>query len=166
MSHAHDESITIQSHASPHSMPPPPAAVLTPSPRFPSQPPVCNQPRESTIGPTNDRRSLPPQSVTEETIDDAYATFVLYANPHYASDADTTELQRAFRALPKSDGKDFDVFALYALIRKLNAKEIKTWIQLALDLGVEPPTAENGASVQKVQQYTVRLKVGSGVCNF
>jgi len=27
-------------------------------------------------------------------------------------------------------------------------------------MGVEPPTVENGASVQKVQQYTVRLKVG------
>jgi hypothetical protein len=48
---------------------------------------------------------------------------------------------------------------LFQLIGKLEQKEIKTWAQLALDLGVEAPSAEKGHSAQKVQQYAVRLKV-------
>ena len=45
------------------------------------------------------------------------------------------------------------------LIRKFDAKEIKTWSALALELGVEPPDIDKGQSTQKVQQYSVRLKV-------
>jgi hypothetical protein len=41
----------------------------------------------------------------------------------------------------------------------LDSKEIQTWTRLALDLGVEPPDMEKGQSTQKVQQYSVRLKV-------
>ncbi|KAL1867241.1 hypothetical protein Plec18167_008782 [Paecilomyces lecythidis] len=40
----------------------------------------------------------------------------------------------------------------------MDKKELKTWIQLATELGVEPPSAEKGQSSQKVQQYAVRLK--------
>lgn len=76
-----------------------------------------------------------------------------------ASNTDSAELRRIFRAPPKSDGKSFSTFTLFQLIRKLENKEIKTWAQLAIDLGVEPPALEKGQSAQKVQQYAVRLKV-------
>ncbi|KAK8179326.1 ARS binding protein 2-domain-containing protein [Phyllosticta citribraziliensis] len=56
-----------------------------------------------------------------------------------------------------SDNKTFDLWKLYGLIGKLESGEIKTWIQLALDLGVDSPGP--GQSAQKVQQYAVRLKV-------
>lgn len=103
-------------------------------------------------------RCLPDVDVTDDTIADAYAQFILYCNPHFPLDIDTTELKRIFRCPPRSDGKDFSIFVLWELITKFETKEIKTWAQLALDLGVEPPSAEKGGSVQKVQQYSVRLK--------
>jgi len=106
-----------------------------------------------------DQRALPDRHVTEQTIDQAFAAFILYANPNFPLDTDTVELKRIFRTPPRSDGKDFGIFTLWKLIQKLSTKEIKTWAQLALDLGVEPPTTANGGSAQKVQQYTVRLKV-------
>ena len=105
-------------------------------------------------------RNLPARNVTEETIVEAYATFILFANPYYPSNANTTELKRTFGNVPRSDRKEFSPFVLWRLVRQLELGEIKTWIQLALIMGVEPPTVENRASVQKVQQYTVRLKVG------
>ena len=85
----------------------------------------------------------------------------MYCNPSIPLDTDATELKRIFRAPPKSDGKNFNTFTLFELIRKLELKEIKTWAQLALDLGVEPPVLDKGQSAQKVQQYAVRLKVSS-----
>lgn len=107
--------------------------------------------------------------MTEETIDLAFAKFILYSNPYYPCDTDTSELKECLHNVPKSDGKNFTIYGLWQLVQKLETKELKTWIQLALDLGVEPPTAENKASVQKVQQYTVRLKVGRcilALCQF
>ncbi len=83
----------------------------------------------------------------------------MYCNPSVPPDTDTTELRKTFRGPPKSDGKNFSTFTLFELIRKLDQKEIKTWAQLAIDLGVEPPSLEKGQSAQKVQQYAVRLKV-------
>jgi hypothetical protein len=53
----------------------------------------------------------------------------------------------------------FSTFTLFELIQKLELKEIKTWAQLAIVLGVEPPALDKGQSAQKVQQYAVRLKV-------
>lgn len=106
-------------------------------------------------------RTLPSQNVTDETFDDIYASFILYCNPSIPDDTDTQELRKAFRSPPKSDGKNFSTFALFELIRKLEMKEIKTWAQLAIDLGVEPPAMDKGQSAQKVQQYAVRLKVGT-----
>jgi hypothetical protein len=105
------------------------------------------------------QRALPPRDVTEENIVDAYAAFILYCNPYFPLDIDTSDLRRIFQTPPRSDGKDFDIFTLWGLVQRFDSKEIKTWTQLALELGVEPPTAERGGSVQKVQQYSVRLKV-------
>ncbi|RAL66312.1 hypothetical protein DID88_005982 [Monilinia fructigena] len=85
-------------------------------------------------------------------------TFIMYCNPAVASGTDSAELRKIFRAPPKSDNKSFSTFTLFELIRKLENKEIKTWAQLAIDLGVEPPALEKGQSAQKVQQYAVRLK--------
>jgi hypothetical protein len=106
-------------------------------------------------------RLLPSKDVSDDTLDDAYVSFILYCNPSIPFDTDTDELKKAFRSPPKSDGKSFSTFTLFELIRKLELKEIKTWAQLAIDLGVEPPAMEKGQSAQKVQQYAVRLKVRS-----
>ncbi|KAF2478807.1 ARS binding protein 2-domain-containing protein [Neohortaea acidophila] len=103
-------------------------------------------------------RSLPSRKVTSETLTDAYVAFILYCNPSFALDVDTETLRNNFESPPRSDNKDFETFRLYELIRQFDAKEIKTWAQLALDLGVEAPDTAKGQSVQKVQQYTVRLK--------
>ncbi|KAJ5787690.1 hypothetical protein N7457_002680 [Penicillium paradoxum] len=106
-----------------------------------------------------DSRVLPSRDITDETIDDAYVSFILYCNPNVPSSVDTSELRKTFRCLPRSDGKSFNIFTLYGLIRRrLQNEELKTWIQLAIELGVEPPCLEKKQSTQKVQQYTVRLK--------
>ena len=107
----------------------------------------------------HDGRHLPSREVTDENFDDTYAEFIIYCNPAIPEDTDTTELKKIFRAPPKSDGNNFNTFTLFNLIKKLETKEIKTWAQLVLDLGVEAPSAEKGQSAQKVQQYAVRLKV-------
>lgn len=104
-------------------------------------------------------RELPSRDLADETIDDAYAMFILYCNPNVPSSVDTSDLRKTFRCPPRSDGKSFSVFTLFELIRKLDNKELKTWIQLAIELGVEPPSVEKKQSTQKVQQYAVRLKV-------
>ena len=137
-------------------MPPPSSASV--SPRFTSSCPA--EERNSAAVHVTDERTLPSTDVNDENIDDAYAAFILYANPCYPLDSDTLELKRIFRNPPKSDGKDFSIYRLWELLQKFEHKEIKTWAQLALDLGVEPPSTERGGSTQKVQQYTVRLKVG------
>ncbi|KAI0397144.1 hypothetical protein F5Y17DRAFT_12309 [Xylariaceae sp. FL0594] len=104
------------------------------------------------------RPALPNRAVTSATIEDAYVNFILHCNPAVPLDVDTTALREAFRTPPKSEGKSFSTFALYELIVKLHQKEIKTWAELALKLGVEPPDHEKGQSSQKIQQYAVRLK--------
>lgn len=106
-----------------------------------------------------ERRFLPSQEITDENIDDAYASFILYCNPNVPATSDTTELKKIFRSPPRSDGKNFSIYVLWELIQKLDKKELKTWIQLAIELGVEPPSTEKKQSTQKVQQYAVRLKV-------
>jgi hypothetical protein len=114
--------------------------------------------RQSLEPPRPEERPLPSRDVTDATLDDAYVAFILYANPGVPSSADTTELRKIFRVPPRSDGKSFSIYTLWELIRKLENKELKTWTQLAIDLGVEPPQAEKNQSTQKVQQYAVRLK--------
>lgn len=117
---------------------------------------MSSSPRFPALHPS---RSLPKrENITDDSIADAYTHFILYCNPHFPLDIDASELKRIFRSPPRSDGKDISIHLLWELIQKFDAKEIKTWAQLALDLGVEPPSAKKGGSVQKVQQYSVRLK--------
>ncbi|KAF2165207.1 hypothetical protein M409DRAFT_24590 [Zasmidium cellare ATCC 36951] len=129
------------------------------------QPPNISSPRMNSTSPGPAfsfkpiDRALPSRDVTPETIADAYVNFILYANPNFALDVDTSTLKQTFETgLPKSDNKDFEPYRLFELLKKFDSKEIKTWNQLALDLGVEPPDPSKGQSVQKVQQYSVRLK--------
>jgi len=140
-------------HVSRPSHTPPP----TSSPRFPAISPT-SQPKQLPVNYVPDDRTPPPRDVSDDTIDDAYAAFILYCNPSFATSTDTTELVKLFRTPPKSDGNAFSSWTLFELIRKFDAKEIKTWTQLALDLGVAPPDTDKGQSTQKVQQYSVRLK--------
>ncbi|CAI7625567.1 unnamed protein product [Penicillium viridicatum] len=125
-------------------------------------PPVFDPHRHQPMkDPTDhaDSRVLPSRDITDETIDDAYVSFILYCNPNVPSSVDTSDLRKTFRCLPRSDGKSFNIFTLFGLIRRrLQNEELKTWIQLAIELGVEPPCIEKKQSTQKVQQYTVRLK--------
>jgi hypothetical protein len=132
---------------------PPPSS----SPRFAAISPT-SQPKQLPASYVPDDRSPPSRHVSDGTMDDAYASFILYCNPNFATGTDTTELVKLFRTPPKSDGNAFSSWTLFELIRKFDAKEIKTWTQLALDLGVAPPDTDKGQSTQKVQQYSVRLK--------
>ncbi|KAI1213681.1 ARS binding protein 2-domain-containing protein [Annulohypoxylon truncatum] len=104
------------------------------------------------------RPILPQKSVTTTSIEDAYVSFILYCNPAVPLETDTFALREAFRTPPKSEGKSFSTFTLFELIKKLHSKELKTWAELALNLGVEPPDHDKGQSSQKIQQYAVRLK--------
>jgi hypothetical protein len=72
---------------------------------------------------------------------------------------DLEALREAFRNPPKSGGKTFDTFVIYELVKKFYGKEIKTWTELTIKLGVEPPDPNKDESSQKVTQYGVRLKV-------
>ncbi|PLB45252.1 putative ARS binding protein Abp2 [Aspergillus steynii IBT 23096] len=139
--------------------PPPPTTAAPPGPSM--SPPMFDplrqrQPRESMDQPES--RSLPSREIKDDTIDDAYVAFIFYCNPNVPPSTDTSELRKTFRSPPRSDGKSFSIFTLWELIRKLDNKELKTWISLATELGVEPPVMEKGQSTQKVQQYAVRLK--------
>ncbi len=104
-------------------------------------------------------RVLASIEISDDSIDNAYVDFILYCNPSIPNDVDTTELRRGFRSPPKSDGKSFSPFTLFELISRLESKELKTWTQLVIELGVEPPDTSKNQSTQKVQQYAVRLKV-------
>ena len=104
-------------------------------------------------------RELPLREIDDSSIDDAYVQFILYCNPSIPANVDTSELKKGLRTPPKSDGKTFSPYILFGLISRLEAKDIKTWTQLVIELGVEPPDAAKNQSSQKVQQYAVRLKV-------
>ncbi|KXT07076.1 hypothetical protein AC578_2403 [Pseudocercospora eumusae] len=130
------------------------------------QPPAGTSPRMNSASPGRTHasgfqpsdRQLPSRDVSASNITQAFVDYILYCNPNFPLDVDTTTLRANFESPPKSDSKDFEVFKLYELIKRFEAKEIKTWGQLALDLGVEAPDLSKGQSVQKVQQYSVRLK--------
>lgn len=136
---------------------------IPPDSAFGAQQPVATgnggSPAPLADGTRLEARDLPSREVTDENFDDAYVNFIMHCNPAVASGTDASELRRIFRAPPKSDGKSFSTYTLFELISKLERKEIKTWAQLAIDLGVEPPALDKGQSAQKVQQYAVRLKV-------
>ncbi|KAB5585434.1 ARS binding protein 2-domain-containing protein [Coniochaeta sp. 2T2.1] len=104
-------------------------------------------------------RQMPPdRNVTRESFEDTYVRFIFYCNPAVPQHTDTATLREAFQTPPKSGGKSFDTFLLFELIKQLESKELKTWAELALKLGVEPPDQDKGQSSQKIQQYAVRLK--------
>jgi hypothetical protein len=129
------------------------------SPRYSAATPSSQTKHVAPSSYTPDDRALPSQDVTDETFDNAFASFILYCNPSFALSTDTSELVKLFRIPPKSDGNAFSTWSLFELIGKFSAGEIKTWTQLALDLGVSLPDTDKGQSTQKVQQYSVRLKV-------
>ena len=104
-------------------------------------------------------RTLPARDVDATNIEDRYVQFIFYCNPSIPQSKDTTELRKGFQSLPRTDGKTFQIFHLFDLVRKLEEQEIKTWSQLVVDMGVEPPDISKNQSTQKVQQYAVRLKV-------
>ncbi|KAF2744477.1 hypothetical protein M011DRAFT_408236 [Sporormia fimetaria CBS 119925] len=135
-----------------------PSTPSNASPRFSAVTPT-SQPKQIAATYVPSDREPPSRHQTDATLDDAYANFILYCNPNFSTDTDTSELKRLFRSPPKSDKKEsFSTWKLFELIGKLESKEIATWTRLALDLGVEPPDMEKGQSTQKVQQYSVRLK--------
>ncbi|KZM28815.1 uncharacterized protein EKO05_0008550 [Ascochyta rabiei] len=136
----------------------PPSTPSNASPRYSAAVTPASQAKHAAPSYAPDDRALPSQDVADETIDDAFASFVLYCNPSFALSTDTSELVKLFRTPPKSDGKAFSTWTLFELIGRFSTGEIKTWTQLALDLGVSPPDTDKGQSTQKVQQYSVRLK--------
>ncbi|KAG9288670.1 hypothetical protein G9A89_006771, partial [Geosiphon pyriformis] len=93
--------------------------------------------------------------INESNIADRYIEFIFYCNPAAPIETDISSLQRAFHAVPKSDGKTFDPWLLFQLVRKHESGEIRTWTKLAQQLGVE---RTDESSPQKIQQYAVRLK--------
>lgn len=111
-------------------------------------------------------RTLPSTDVSEDTLEDAYVQFILYCNPSILNGIDTSDLRKGFRVPPKSDGKSFESYTLFGLISRLEAKEIKTWTDLVVELGVELPDTSKNQSTQKVQQYAVRLKVAAHSLRF
>jgi hypothetical protein len=131
--------------------------------QHPPQHNYANSPPSIQTGPStrssSKSRALPARNVNGASIEDAYVSFILYCNPGVPLEADTAALREAFHTPPKSAGKTFSTFTLFELIKKLETKELKTWAELALRLGVEPPDQEKGQSSQRVQQYAVRLKV-------
>ncbi|CAG8543764.1 10578_t:CDS:2 [Ambispora leptoticha] len=100
-------------------------------------------------------RKLPPKEINESNIADRYIEFIFYCNPSAPIETDVSSLQRAFQAVPKSDGKVFHPYVLFQLVCRHEQGEIKTWTKLAQQLGVEKT---DESSPQKIQQYAVRLK--------
>lgn len=103
------------------------------------------------------KRSLPARSITESTVDESYVQFIFYCNPGVPVATNTNELRRAFRAIPRTEGKSFDIYALWLLVQKLYRGDLRSWTQLVQELGVAPPSKDD--SPQKVAQYVSRLKV-------
>lgn len=162
----------VNSNSSPGSnrdfslQPSPSASHLTiPSPRSQSAASMspslftASLPKQGGLSLAAEERSLPSRDIDDVTIDDAYVDFILYCNPAVPAGTDTSHLRKIFRCLPRSEGKSFSIFTLWQLFQKFDRKELKTWMQLANELGVEPPSTEKKQSTQKVQQYIVRLKV-------
>ena len=142
---------------------PPNPQLLTPQSGTAQHPIRADFPNHSTVNPSRDtsRRCLPSTDVTDENLDERYAQFILYCNPAIADGVDATELKAGLRSPPRSDGKNYSPFVIFRLISRLEAKEIKSWTSLVVEMGVELPDASKNQSTQKVQQYAVRLKVGS-----
>jgi hypothetical protein len=138
-----------------------PAAHHTAGPRQ-AQPDSHPSPSSRSHTPSAARSEphLPDRAVSSDTIEDAYVSFIYYCNPAVPLEsADTESLREAFRNPPRSGGKVFDPFSIYQLVQRFYDKEIKTWTELTIKLGVEPPDPSKDESTQKIAQYGVRLKV-------
>ena len=106
-------------------------------------------------------RDLPSKNrLAADNFEDAYVQFIFYCNPALSTSLSTTELRRGFNAVPRADGKSFEIFALFRLVERFERGEVGTWNALVVELGVERPDTEKGQSTQKLGQYAVRLKVG------
>lgn len=101
---------------------------------------------------------LPDRNVTEETLEDAYIEFIWHCNPALPPESDKNSLRDAFRNPPRSGGQVFSTWTILELVRKFYGKEIKTWTELTVKLGVQPPVPGKEESAQKIAQYGVRLK--------
>ncbi|MCJ1307312.1 hypothetical protein MMC25_000958 [Agyrium rufum] len=149
------------SHISMSGSPRPPQMQI-PQPR--QEPTYATAPQVSTQGmkdvntPHDMPRTLPSTDPTKESQEDGYVQFIFYCNPSIPTTTDTTALRRGFKSVPRADGKEFDPWTLFLLIRRLHNQEINTWTDLVLTLGVEPPDPAKNQSTQKVQQFAVRLK--------
>ena len=102
-------------------------------------------------------RVLPSREVSRTTIGQAYTQFVLFCNPAYDAGVDTADLEDMFSAPPSSNKQNFQVFDIFAQVKRLHQLEIRTWQQLATDLGVRI-IDDVQASSQRVPQYVVRLR--------
>ena len=136
--------------------------LLTPQSGTAQRPIRTDFPNASITKPSQEpsKRTLPPTDVTDENLDERYVQFILYCNPSISDAVDTTELRVGLRSPPRSDGKNYSPFVIFRLISRLEAKDIKSWTSLVVEMGVELPDASKNQSTQKVQQYAVRLKVG------
>ncbi|PNS20482.1 hypothetical protein CAC42_5932 [Sphaceloma murrayae] len=104
-------------------------------------------------------RSMPDRHVTRDSITEAYVQFILFCNPAYPDDVDIATLRETFSTPPTSNKKSFATFDIYVLVRRLHEYDnIRTWQQLAIELGVDPGTGDDGSGSQRVPQYIVRLK--------
>lgn len=126
-----------------------------------TSPPKQEAPEDATVPPREltGPRVLPYRDVTSSSIEDAYIQFIVYCNPALPMKADVASLRESFRNPPRSGGKAFDPFVIFQLVRQFYNKEIRTWAELTIKLGVEPPDPTKEESTQKIAQYGVRLKV-------
>ncbi|KAF2156477.1 hypothetical protein K461DRAFT_96515 [Myriangium duriaei CBS 260.36] len=121
--------------------------------------PVLVQPLSFHVAPSEVGRQLPAREVTRASISGAYVQFILFCNPAIGQTSDTVALVETFSSPPTSNKKVFHVYDIFLQVKRLYELDTKTWIQLALDLGIEPATADEGAGAsQRIHQYIVRLK--------
>ncbi|KAI9158400.1 ARS-binding protein [Paramyrothecium foliicola] len=130
---------------------------MIPHPPLQTSPEDGNPPDPSANG-SIVRPSLPDRNVTEANIEDAFVRFIFYCNPALPLYPDTQALREAFRNPPRSGGRIFSPYRVYELVKEFYQKDIKTWTELTIKLGVEPPDPAKDESTQKVAQYGVRLK--------
>lgn len=84
---------------------------------------------------------------------------MLYCNPALPPDCEVSTLRDAFRIPPRSQAKEFSPWSVFDKVKKFYNKEIPTWTEMVIQLGVDPPDLSKDESAQKLTQYGVRLKV-------
>jgi hypothetical protein len=136
--------------------PPPPMKTESQSRQTDDQPPLeALQPGSKPVPP----RVLPSKNVNPDTFEDAYISFILYCNPALPQDCDVDSLREAFSVPPRSQGKDFSPWLVFDKVKLFYDKEIPSWTEMVIQLGVDPPDPSKDESAQKLTQYGVRLKV-------